>query len=356
MDSREGLSISREVRPGVTQAGHSLAQLLPEMQQRRPVSESLCVADRGALNTGNLAAPDALGNGCGVGARRRSRRKFSIPVPMTRWKVPATCAPGTGSTTAGCCPEQAPGDAHDRHKAVTRLFVKLSRRSSLQELTSSQGMKRFLTVEGDARLVVDKAEIAKAERRDVLFGIATNLRNLRVAVMLSRCYGLWQVEWKFCNTRTSLRVRPTWHRTPGQMERGESKLSGGRKLGPVCSVAERNLPVHTYSRGNMRRRRPCCRAVFGPRGRGWPERNCAEASPLARTKAWPTAASLDLPQTCIWRIRSIMLHRELSKHRTITGRTYATCFNIVLAGMQIARWFPSRGLQAMRWTSRISRA
>ncbi len=58
MVSREGLPVSYEV--------------LQDMQQHHQAERTVCVADRGMLSAGNLAALDALDSGYVVGARRRN--------------------------------------------------------------------------------------------------------------------------------------------------------------------------------------------------------------------------------------------------------------------------------------------
>ncbi len=94
---------------------------------------------------------------------------------------------------------------------------RLERRSNPRELISNRGAKRFVAVEGDARLVADKERIAEAARWNGLLGVITNLRDMPAAEMLTRYHGLLQVEESFLIARHDLRVRPIRHWTPDRI-------------------------------------------------------------------------------------------------------------------------------------------
>ena len=227
MVSPEGLPISYEVLPGATHEGHSLLPVLQGMQQRHQVERMVCVGDRGMLSAANLDALDALGSGYVVGARLRS-----LPADLQDKVLDNEAyGPLEGSDSRRVAewdhkgrrlivawyPEWARKDAHDRRKAVECLMRKLERSSNPGELISSQGAKRILAVEGEARLVADKEKIASAERWDGLLGVITDLRDMPAAEVLSRYHGLWKVEESFRITRHDPRVRPVWHWTPDRI-------------------------------------------------------------------------------------------------------------------------------------------
>ena len=94
---------------------------------------------------------------------------------------------------------------------MERLLDKLARSDNPKELLSNHGAKRFIAIEGDARLTVNPEKIAEAERWDGLAGVITNLRDASVTEVMSHYHGLWQVEESFRITKHDLRVRPIWH-------------------------------------------------------------------------------------------------------------------------------------------------
>ncbi len=172
MVTREGLPIGYAVFPGATYEGHSLVPVLQDMQRRHQVERRVCVADRVMLSANNLDAMDTIGGEDVVGARRRK-------LPLAQQKQildPGTYAPLEGSKDRRVgewehkgrrlivvvCPEWACKDAHERRKQVERLLDRLARSDNPKELLSNHGAKRFIAVEGDARLTVNPEKIAEA--------------------------------------------------------------------------------------------------------------------------------------------------------------------------------------------------
>ncbi len=179
------------------------------------------------LSADNLDAMDAMDNEYVVGARLRK-----LPAALKKQVLDLDAygpLEGSQSRQVGewehkgrrlivvWCPERARKDAHERRKAVERLLDKLERSDNPKELLSNHGAKRFIAVEGDARLTVNPEKIAEAERWDGLAGVITNLRDASVTEVLSHYHGLWQVEESFRITKHDLRVRPIWHWTPARI-------------------------------------------------------------------------------------------------------------------------------------------
>ena len=217
MVTREGLPISYEVFPGSTYEGHSLVPVLQDMQRRHQVERAVCV--RGMLSAANLDAMDKIGGEYVVGARLRN-----LPVALQKQVLETDAyVPLEGSEDRRVgewehkgrrlivvfCPKRARKDAYERRHQVQRLLERLKRNP--KELLSHHGAKRFIAVEGDARLTVNPEKIAEAERWDGLAGVVTNLRDASTAEVMAHYHGLWQVEESFRITKHDLKVRPIWH-------------------------------------------------------------------------------------------------------------------------------------------------
>ena len=171
MVTREGLPISYEVFPGSTYEGHSLVPVLQDMQRRHQVERAVCV--RGMLSAANLDAMDKIGGEYVVGARLRT-----LPVALQKQVLETDAyVPLEGSEDRRVgewehkgrrlivvfCPKRARKDAYERRHQVQRLLERLKRNP--KELLSHHGAKRFIAVEGGARLTVNPEKIAEAMGR-----------------------------------------------------------------------------------------------------------------------------------------------------------------------------------------------
>ena len=247
MVTREGLPIGYEVFPGATYEGHSLVPVLQGMKRRHQVERTVCVADRGMLSADNLDAMDTIGGEYVVGARLRK-----LPLALLRQILdPATYAPLEGSQDRRVgeweykgrrlivvfCPERARKDAHERRHQVERLLDRLARSDNPKELLSNHGAKRFIAVEGDARLTLNPEKIAEAERWDGLAGVITNLRDASVTEVMSHYQGLWQVDNFQTCTPPRLSSRERGHRN---------------RAVPICAFpGPARRAIQTFSRVRM---------------------------------------------------------------------------------------------------------
>ena len=154
------------------------------------------------------------------------------------------------------CPERARKDAYERSKQVERLLDKLARSDNPKELLSNHGAKRFIAIEGDARLTVNPEKIAEAERWDGLAGVITNLRDASVTEVMAHYHGLWQVEESFRITKHDLRVRPIWHWNSEPDPRPHRHRLHGLCLRPPPRLPRRHPEAADVPGGDPLRPRP----------------------------------------------------------------------------------------------------
>ena len=158
------------------------------------------------------------------------------------------------------CPERARKDAHERRTQVQRLLDKLERSDNPKELLSNNGVKRFIAVEGDARLTVNPEKIAEAERWDGLAGVITNLHDASVSEVMAHYHGLWQVEESFRITKHDLKVRPIWHwnenRIRAHIAIAFMAFACGRHLACRVAIQKRRMSPEVIRSAVTIRRRP----------------------------------------------------------------------------------------------------
>ena len=109
--------------------------------------------------------------------------------------------------------KRAEKDRRDREKSIEKLQQKLEKSARPESLISNYGYKKFLTVEGDVQVGVNKEKIERAALWDGLHGVFTNIKadEMNAEEVLSQYHGLWQVEESFRITKHDLRIRPVFH-------------------------------------------------------------------------------------------------------------------------------------------------
>jgi transposase len=112
-------------------------------------------------------------------------------------------------------PHRAAKDRHDREKAIESLKKRIAKSPNPTSLLSNFGYKKFVRLEGEAKLVTDEQKIKDAAQWDGLHGIVTNLNKEETSAQALRHHykGLWQVEETFRLSKHDLRMRPIFHWT-----------------------------------------------------------------------------------------------------------------------------------------------
>ena len=228
MVTREGLPVSYAVFPGATYEGHSFIPVLKDVQQRHPLGQAVWVADRGMFSDDNLKELEAQGCGYIVGARIKNLPKTLAeqildtgayrPLEGVAGMQVAQWRHGDRRLVVTYNPARARKDQHERRKAVEKLIKKLGKSDNPKALLGHRGNQRFITIDGDARLMLNEAKVKEAARWDGLQGIITNLEDMPHHELLSRYRGLWQVEESFRITKHDLKVRPIYHWTPHRVQ------------------------------------------------------------------------------------------------------------------------------------------
>lgn len=230
-----GLPIGYELFPGNTFEGHTLLPVLERLKERYQLEDVVFVADRGLFSDENLGLLEQGGFKYIVGARIKNVSKklqdeilnfdnYRVIDPIVRPSKKAMEKPvqkiaqfvqGEGrSLVVHYSSKRAHKDAEDRRKAIEKLYKKLAKSKDPKSLLNNFGYKKYLEVEGAAKLVVNRSKIESAACWDGLVGLVTNMKEANPEQLLSYYRGLWQVEESFRINKHDLRMRPIYHWKP----------------------------------------------------------------------------------------------------------------------------------------------
>lgn len=114
--------------------------------------------------------------------------------------------------------ERARKDESDRIRSLEKLQQKLMKSKDPKSLLSNYGYKKFLKINGHAKVEVNAEKIAESACWDGLAGIITNDEESSPAVLFSHYRGLWQIEESFRINKHDLRMRPIYHWKPQRVK------------------------------------------------------------------------------------------------------------------------------------------
>jgi hypothetical protein len=215
-----GWPIAWEVLPGNTADTAALHHMLELFRKRFRIRRAIVVADRGMIGketiaalTGDRQAPFDFILGCRMRqqkevteevlsrAGRYHRVRDNLEIKEVR----------VGDRRYVVCrnEEEARKDAAAREAILAKLKQTLES-SGPKAIVGNRGFRRFLKVERGG-VTVDAAAIRRDERFDGKFVLRTNTELPTEEVALTY-KGLWRVERTFRETKSTLEVRPVFHK------------------------------------------------------------------------------------------------------------------------------------------------
>ena len=224
MVTTSGLPVGYELFEGNTFEGNTLDNALTTLKQTYKVEKVIFVADAALLNKNNMALLEQQEQKFILGARIKNmsaevtKQILDKEAYTVLDQDESTCRDimledGKHRLIVTYSPTRAAKDRHDREKAIEQLSKRIGRSKNPKSLLSSYGYKKFVKLEGEAKLVRDDEKIQEAAQWDGLHGICTNIKDATPAELLVQYRGLWQVEETFRLSKHDLSMRPIFHWT-----------------------------------------------------------------------------------------------------------------------------------------------
>lgn len=223
MVTKHGIPVGYETFEGNTYEGDTLEKSLAALKKRYEIDNVVFVADSGMLSAKNIELMEEKNLKYIVGARLKNTKEH-----MHRIIWDLSLYRETDSDDVQVLDYQKENeprlvvsfsavrekkDRFDRQKNIEKMRAKLQKSSKPSSIISTSGYKKYLTVEGESRVIVDEKKVSEDARWDGLKGIYTNITDQTPEELMSHYKGLWQVEESFRVSKHDLKVRPIFHWT-----------------------------------------------------------------------------------------------------------------------------------------------
>lgn len=229
ISTSEGLPIGYGLYAGSQYEGSTLKDAVEKLKEKYELDKVVVVADSGLLTQENQDKIESEGLDYILGARiKNMNRKIEKQIlDMSKYrklteegneKVLEIELSQTKRLIVTYSPKRAEKDKQDREKAVKKLKEKMSKSKNPASLISNYGYKKYLTIEGETKVELDKVKLAKSALWDGLHGIVTNKKELTAEEILGYYHQLWQIEENFRISKHDLRIRPIYHWTPKRVK------------------------------------------------------------------------------------------------------------------------------------------
>lgn len=230
MVTTAGLPLGYELFEGSKFEGHTLDNALERLHNKYKINKIIFVADAALISHENIEKFITTGQPFIVGARIKNldsaltaqvldkegyqqlHQQEDIAEAATYKDIAAKEKALRLIVTHSA--KRAAKDKHDREKAIESLTKRIEKSKNPISLLNNFGYKKFIKLEGEAKISKDHDKIKQAEKWDGLHGIITNIKEETALNLLHHYKGLWQVEETFRISKHDLRMRPVFHWKP----------------------------------------------------------------------------------------------------------------------------------------------
>lgn len=227
--TEKGLPIGYRTFPGNTADVSTIQTALSEWRKVLPIGEVLVVADSAMMSESNLAALEEANIKYVIAAKLKTVFKNKTDMILKKqgdlinfqnepyWKQELTL-PNQRRVIVTYSEKRAYKDKEDRQRVLEKVHKKIGSGKNVKKLVSNRGYQKFLSVEGEGKIILNEEKIAQEELWDGLHGVITNDHEADVGTILSLYRRLWVIEESFRINKHDLSIRPIYHFKPERVE------------------------------------------------------------------------------------------------------------------------------------------
>lgn len=218
--SKNGYPLAYETFEGNKFEGHTMLPVVDAFKSKYNLDKLIIIADSGLLSSANIDELLSKEYEFILGARIKNESKAikeEILSLRLRNGESAVIKRGDLKLVISYSDDRARKDAYNREKGLRRLEKQLKRGRLTKASINNRGYNKFLTLEGEISISLDRIKIAEDSKWDGLKGYISNA-DLTKDQIIENYQHLWQIEKAFRISKSDLKIRPIYHRLQRRIE------------------------------------------------------------------------------------------------------------------------------------------
>lgn len=219
--STGGYPLAYEIYNGNKYESDTILPVLNLFKRKYKLQNLVVVADAGLLSNKNIEALQNNGYQYILGARIKNENKtVTTQILALQLENGASAIVQKDNDTKliiSYAAARAKKDNANRERGIQKLEKQIKTGKLTKAQINNKGYNRFLKMNGEIKVAVDKTKINADKKWDGLKGFITNTHLSKEAVIEN--YGhLWQIEKAFRVAKTDLKIRPVYHYVQRRIE------------------------------------------------------------------------------------------------------------------------------------------
>ena len=212
--SKNGYPLAYDIFEGNKFEGHTMLPVIDAFKVKYNLNQLVIIADSGLLSSNNIEELQEKKYAFILGARIKSEKK-----PIKEKILALKLKNGESEIIEKenlkliitYSDSRAKKDKQNRERGLKKLEKQIKTGKLTKASINNRGYNKYLKLEGEINVVIDKAKFKQDASWDGLKGYITNTK-LSKDEILENYNHLWQIEKAFRTAKTDLKIRPVFHR------------------------------------------------------------------------------------------------------------------------------------------------
>ena len=219
--STGGYPLAYEMFEGNKFEGHTMLPIIEAFKTEYGLTELVVVADAGLMSNDNIAELQSKNYQYIIGARIKNEtqtiQQQILTTTLKNGESIAIVKDENSRIIISYSDARATKDAANRKRGLEKLERNIAKGKLTKKHINNRGYNKYLKIEGDITISIDKEKYKADARWDGLKGYITNTQ-LAKDEIIENYNHLWQIEKAFRISKTDLRIRPVYHRLKHRIE------------------------------------------------------------------------------------------------------------------------------------------
>ncbi len=219
--SIEGYPLAYEIFEGNKFEGHTMLPVIEAFKIKYSLNNLVIIADSGLLSNDNIQELQQKGYNFILGARikveSRTVKNKILSLQLKHGESKIISKNDKNRLIISYSESRAKKDKANREKGLRKLEKQIKSGRLTKANINNRGYNKYLKIEGEVKISIDKEKLAQDVRWDGLKGYLTNTKLTKEEIIEN--YGhLWKIEKAFRISKHDLRIRPIYHRLHRRIE------------------------------------------------------------------------------------------------------------------------------------------
>ena len=219
--SVDGYPLAYEIFEGNKFEGHTMLPVIEAFKIKYNLGNLVIIADSGLLSNDNIQDLQQKGYDFILGARIKAEsrivKKKILSLQLRHGESKIISKSDKARLIISYSDSRAKKDKTNREKGLRKLEKQIKSGRLTKANINNRGYNKYLKLEGELNISIDKEKLAQDAKWDGLKGYLTNTTLTKEEIIEN--YGhLWKIEKAFRISKHDLRIRPIYHRLHRRIE------------------------------------------------------------------------------------------------------------------------------------------